>query len=68
VGGLEVTARWQRQNPLSVRDGIVGTVVTSHAHEAVAEQATGEELLGLPLDEARIAEPMLRMLAGALEQ
>lgn len=44
-----------------------GAVVTAHAHEAVAEQAAREELLELALDEAWIAEPVLGMIAGALE-
>lgn len=42
--------------------------ITAHANKAAAEQATGEELVELAFDEARIAEPVLRAIAGALEE
>ena len=43
-------------------------LATAHAHETVTQQAAREELLELALDEARIAEPVLRAIACLVEQ
>jgi len=41
---------------------------TAHAHKAMTEQATGEELLELALDETWITKPALRSIARTVEQ
>jgi hypothetical protein len=49
------------------RQPLVGAAVTAHAHDALAQQPTREELFELALDEARVPESVLGPIARLID-